>query len=127
MGRIESFRDLEVYRRAVEQAGVVVHVARGFPPEERFALAVQICRSARAVGGLVAEAWGRRRYESAFSNRMSEALGEATETQAWLDHALASGYIDRQTHQRLDAEWTTIASMLFMMIRKSDRFCRRRG
>jgi hypothetical protein len=32
-----------------------------------------------------------RRYINAFVNRLSEALGEAIETQAWLDHALACG------------------------------------
>lgn len=30
----------------------------------------------------------RRSYPAAFANKVSEALGEAIETQAWLDHAM---------------------------------------
>jgi hypothetical protein len=31
---------------------------------------------------------------AAFVNKVNESLGEAMEAQAWLDHALASDYID---------------------------------
>ena len=34
------------------------------------------------------EAWARRRYKAAFVNKIDEALGEANETQSWLDDAL---------------------------------------
>jgi four helix bundle protein len=82
-----------------------------------------MCRSARAVGALIAEAWGRRRYHAAFRNRISEALGEASETQAWLDQALASGYLDRETYDRLDAEWQRVGAMLQGMLKQSGSFC----
>src|SRR5262249_22602685 len=35
---------------------------------------------------MIAEAWGRRRYATAFVNKLNEALVEAMETQSWLDH-----------------------------------------
>ena len=40
---------------------------------------------------MIAESWARRRYEAAFINKINEAMGEAMETQAWLDHALDCG------------------------------------
>ncbi|HEX7070621.1 MAG TPA: four helix bundle protein, partial [Rhodothermales bacterium] len=74
-------------------------------------------------GALVAEAWGRRRYHAAFRNRLSEALGEASETQSWLDQALASGYLDRDMYDRLDAEWNRVGAMLQGMLKQSAAFC----
>jgi four helix bundle protein len=48
---------------------------------------------------MIAEGWARRRYPPAFVNKTNEALGEAMETQAWLDHALACSYISAERQQ----------------------------
>jgi four helix bundle protein len=40
---------------------------------------------------MIAEAWARRRYKAAFINKIDEAIGEANETQSWLDDALDAG------------------------------------
>jgi four helix bundle protein len=88
MAIIKSFRDLEVYVIAREQAKKIFIVSKSFPKEERFSLTDQIRRSSRAVNAMIAEAWARRRYPAAFINKIDEAMGEAMETQAWLDHAV---------------------------------------
>src|SRR5262250_2685623 len=85
MAVITSFRDLEVYKLAREQAKKIFTVSKSFPNEEKYSLTDQIRRSSRAVNAMLAEAWARRRYPAAFVNKINEALGEAMETQAWLD------------------------------------------
>src|SRR5271157_1416199 len=92
---IRSFRDLEVYQMARREAQVIFQRSRNFPGEERYSLTDQIRRSSRAVKAMVAEAWGRRRYPAVFVNKVDEALGEATETQSWLDDCLDCGYISQ--------------------------------
>ncbi len=84
----KSFRDLKVYQAAREAARLVFDYSKNFPPEERYSLTDQVRRSSRAVKAMVAEAWARRRYRAAFVNKVDEALGEAYETQSWLDDAL---------------------------------------
>jgi four helix bundle protein len=76
------------------------------------------------VGGMIAEAWGRRRYPAAFVNKIDEALAECMETQAWLDHALDCQYVDASTHQTRDAAWQHIGAMLQRMIDRADDFCK---
>ena len=105
MPRIESFRDLDVYQLGLREAKRVFVITREFPKEERYSLTDQIRRSSRAVNALLAEAWARRRYMAAFVNKVNESLGEAMETQAWLDHALACDYIDAKQHAELDRVW----------------------
>ena len=92
MAEIRGFRDLDVYELAREQARRIFALSKTFPPEEKFSLTDQIRRSSRAVNAMIAEAWARGRYPAAFINKIDEALGEAMETQAWLDHALDCGY-----------------------------------
>ena len=76
---------------------------------------------------MVAEAWARRRYPAAFINKIDEALGEAMETQAWLDHAMDSGYMNRSQHRVLDEAWQKVGAMLNRMIQRADDFCRSAG
>ena len=123
MALIRSFRDLNVYQRAREEAKRVFEVTARFPKNETYALTDQVRRSSRAVNAMLAEAWARRRYEAAFVNKVNEALGEAMETQAWLDHALACSYLEAELYQELDKAWQEIGAMLQGMIDRSDKFC----
>lgn len=120
---IRSFRELDVYRLAGQQAKSLFEITRQFPKEERYSLTDQIRRSSRAVNAMIAEAWARRAYRAVFVHKLSEALGEASETQAWLDHSRACGYIDNDKHRTLNDEWQRIGGMLHSMIQKADDFC----
>ena len=124
MAEIRSFRDLKVYKQAVIQAREIFRVTKSFPPEERYALTDQIRRSSRAVAAMIAEAWARRPYPAAFINKLNEALGEAMETQSWLDHAAGCRYISRPDYQTHDAAWQSIGAMLQGMTQQSHSFCR---
>ena len=93
MAVIMSFRDLDVYKLGLEEAKKIFILTKSFPTEEKYSLTDQIRRSSRAVNAMLAEAWARRRYVAAFINKVNEGLGEAMETQAWLDHALACSYL----------------------------------
>ena len=123
MAVIRSFRDLEVYRTARAEARRIFEATRSFPPEEKFAPTDQVRRSSRAVNAMVAEAWARRRYQAVFVNKINEALGEAMETQAWLDSALNCGYVASGKHSEFDAAWQSIGAMLQRMMDRADTFC----
>jgi four helix bundle protein len=121
--RINSVRDLEVYKLAFDCAMQIFHISKSFPPEEKFSLTDQIRRSSRSVCANLAEAWRKRRYKAVFVNKLSDAMQEASETQTWLDFCLACGYIDRTTFEDLDAACEKILAMLNAMEIKADKFC----
>jgi four helix bundle protein len=123
MPKIDSFRDLDVYQLGLREAKRLFLITREFPSEERYSLTDQVRRSSRAVNALLAEAWARRRYLAAFVKKVNESLGEAMETQAWLDHALACEYIDSKQHADLDKALQRVGAMLNRMIQKADTFC----
>jgi four helix bundle protein len=101
MGAARSFRDLKVYQAARVAALEIFAASKSFPREERYALTDQIRRSSRAVKAMIAEAWARRRYKAAFINKIDEALGEANETQSWLDDA----YLTQEIFHELDSRF----------------------
>lgn len=121
---IRSFRDLDVYRLALKEAKRIFILTRSFPPEERYSLTDQIRRSSRAVNALLAESWARRRYVAAFKNKVNESLGEAMETQAWLDHALECNYINEAQHRELDDARQHTGAMLNRVIQRAEDFCK---
>jgi four helix bundle protein len=123
MALIRSFRDLKVYQRARTEAQCIFKLSQSFPRDERFSLTDQIRRSSRAVKSMVAEAWGHRRYPASFVSKLTDALGEATETQSWLDDALDCGYITPAQHHDHDTAWQSIGGMLNNTIEKADAFC----
>jgi four helix bundle protein len=123
MPLIRNFRELNVYRTARLEAQKIFSRTRNFPVEERYSLTDQIRRSSRAVKAMLAEAWARRRYRAVFINKIDEALGEATETQSWLDDCFDCGYISETEFKQMDAAWQSIGAMLNKMIARADDFC----
>jgi four helix bundle protein len=124
MANARSFRDLNVYQEARGTAQKILELSREFPAEERCSLTDQIRRSSRAVKAMSAEAWGRRRYKAVFVNKLDEALGEATETESWLDDARDAQYLSIEEFDALDSKYISIGQMLSRMIDRADDFCK---
>jgi four helix bundle protein len=70
--RIDSAKDLAVYKKAYELAMKIFEFSKHFPVEERFALTGQIRRSSRSVCLNLREAWAKRRYQAFYqqANRL---------------------------------------------------------
>jgi four helix bundle protein len=124
MAIIRNFRDLRAYQQTRSEAGRVFETTKTFPKEEKFSMTDQIRRSSRAVKSMIAEAWGHRRYPAAFISKLTDAIGEANETQSWLDDALDCGYITPAQHKDFDAAWQSIGGMIANIIVKADDFCK---
>jgi four helix bundle protein len=99
---IRHFRDLEVYQNALATGLRVYELSKKFPPEEKYSLTDQIRRCSRSVCANLAEAWRKRRYEAAFISKLSDAEGEAAETQVHLEFAYHHRYLSRDEFVSVD-------------------------
>jgi four helix bundle protein len=113
---VRHFRDLEVYQNALKTGLRVFELSKHFPSEERFALVDQIRRSSRSVCANIAEAWRKRRYAAAFVSKLSDAEGEAAETQVHLEFAFRHGFFDERTFRQIDDAYDKIIGQLVKMI-----------
>ena len=124
MEYVKSFRDLEVYKLSRKLAKEVFEVSKKFPKEEMFSLTDQIRRASRSIGGQIAEAWGKRRYEKHFVSKLTDADGEQLETQHWLEIALDCEYLSKAATENLLEQCSSIGKMLNSMMSKSSSFCK---
>lgn len=127
MPRINSVRDLEVYKLAFQTAMEIFEITKQFPSEEKYSLIDQIRRSSRSICSNLAEGWRKRRYKAAFINKLSDASQEAAETQTWLEFALCCKYINKDVFDSFDKKYELIFAMLFNMEKKADSFCNQKS
>ena len=114
--KIVSHRDLEVYQKALAAAMEIFELSKSFPKEEIYSLTDQIRRSSRSVCANLAEAWRKRRYEKAFTSKLSDVEGEAAETQVWLEFSARCGYLPREAGRRLYTTYEEIIRTVVGMI-----------
>ena len=122
MTNIRSFRELKVWKKAMDLAMEIFEITKRFPPEEKYSLTDQIRRSSRSVPANIAEAWRKRRYPAAFVSKLNDAEGESAETQTHLEIARRCGYIDTESALRLDASYEETMAMLVSMVSHSDQW-----
>lgn len=120
--RLNSAKDLEVYKKGYRLAMRVFQLSRSFPAEERFALTSQVRRSSRSVCLNLREAWAKRRYEAHFISKLTDCDGENGETDSSLDFAKDCGYITQREHGDLTSICQEIGKMLGSLINNPGPF-----
>jgi len=123
--KINSAKDLNVYKKAYALAMKIFEISKTFPKEERYALTNQIRRSSRSVCLNLREAWAKRRYEAHFISKLiptSRDDGENSETNSSLDFAKDCSYISIEVHKLLNAQTIEIGKMLGSMINNPESF-----
>ena len=100
----------------------IFELSKGFPPEERFVLVSQICRSSRSVCMNLREAWAKRLYEAHFVSKLTDCDAEANETDTSLDFAKDCGYMTHAEHAALTASCAEVGRMLGSMIQNPAPF-----
>ena len=120
--RLNSAKDLEVYKKAYKLAMDIFELSKRFPAEERFALTGQIRRSSRSVCLNLREAWAKRRYEAHFVSKLTDCDGENSETDSSLDFAKDCGYVTGEQHRDLVQRCAEVGRMLGSMVNNPTPF-----
>ncbi len=117
-----DFKDLLAYKKAFDLAMEIFHVSKSFPKEETYSLTDQIRRSSRSVCANISEAYRKRRYPKHFISKLTDADGENSETNTWLDFALTCEYITQEVHNRLSSQGKEIGKLINYMINNPNKF-----
>lgn len=118
----QGFRDLKVYKLAFKFAMEIYRESKHFPIEETYSLTDQIRRASRSVCTNIGEGYRKKRYPKMFVSKMTDADGEATETQVWIDFADACGYISSELQRRWRLGYEEVGRMLGGKIAHPERF-----
>lgn len=116
------YQDLLAYKKGFEVAMEIFEVTKSFPSEEKYSLTDQIRRSSRSVCANIAEAYRKRIYPNHFISKLTDSDAENSETQTWLEFALACKYISQETYDNLSTKNTEVGRLINYMILNPTKF-----
>jgi four helix bundle protein len=117
-----KINDTKVYKLAFELAMKIFSLTKIFPKEETYSLTDQVRRSSRSVCSCLAEAHRKRLYPAHFISKISDADMENSETQTWLEFALACTYLKQQEHDELLKLSEEVGRLLSHMISNPEKY-----
>ena len=99
---MRNFRELDVWKSAMEIAQQIYLLCRNLPTEERFGLSAQLQRSAVSIPSNIAEGAGRN-HSKEFVQFLHIAMASSFELETQLILANKLGYLrENDTHPLLD-------------------------
>ena len=116
------FQVLLAYKKSFELGMSIFHISKTFPIEEKYPLTDQIRRSSRSISVNIAEATRKRRYVNHFISKLTDSDAENSETQSWLEYAIACEYINQETFDSLTSKSLEVGKLLNYMMSNPDKF-----
>ena len=120
MTTFKSYRDLEVWKKAMRLAKRIYQVTQKFPTDERFGLTNQLRRAAVSVPSNIAE--GHARFGAGESSRfLSIAMGSVAEIETQILLSQDLRYLTEELTFEVLAELDIIGKMLRGLAKSIER------
>jgi len=116
----QSFRDLEVWQRAIELSFSIYKLTAIFPDSERFGLTNQLRRAAVSVPSNIAEGSGRM-TKGEYLQFLGHARGSVFEVETQLVIARGLGFGSKQELENAEGLCSEVGRMLRAMITSLQR------
>ncbi|MBS1530447.1 MAG: four helix bundle protein [Bacteroidetes bacterium] len=117
-----TYKDLLLYKKSFALAMEIYSVTKQFPKEETYSLTDQIRRSSRSANICLIEAYRKRKYPNHFVSKLTDVDMENSETQGWLEFALACNYITENVYNELKSQSDEIGRIVQYMIDNPGKF-----
>jgi four helix bundle protein len=116
-GTVESYRDLEVWQKAMDLAVAAYQLTEAFPAHEKFGLCAQIHRAAVSVPSNVAEGHGRS-ITREYLHYLAIAHGSLMELETHVELSARLGFTTRPEAEELLRDAAECGRMLHGLIRR---------
>ena len=114
---VESYQDLEVYRKAYRVSLSIHRMSLTLPKFEQMEIGSQIRRASKSVALNIAEGYGRNLSLSDFKRFLKISLGSCNEVLACLEYCRDLNYITTCDYSKYELSFTEIRKMLISMIK----------
>ena len=112
---IQSYEDLEVYKRSYEQALNIHRLTLEFPNHEKYEMGSQLRRATKSIPMNIAEGFGKRGSIDEFKRFLSMAIGSCDEIRILINFAKDLGYLSQSQYEELKNEYDVIGKMLYRL------------
>ncbi|NTU82795.1 MAG: four helix bundle protein [Chloroflexales bacterium] len=113
---IQTYRDLEVWQRAMDLAEEVYQQTQNFPREELYGLTSQIRRAAVSVPANIAEGYGRI-HRKEYIHHLSIARGSLWEVETLVQLAVRLKHLEREAGLKLWERLQEVGRLLNGLLR----------
>jgi four helix bundle protein len=113
---IQTYRDLEVWQRAMNLAEEVYQQTQSFPQEEIYGLTSQMRRAVVSVPANIAEGYGRI-HRKEYIHHLSIARGSLWEVETMVQLAVRLKYLERESGLKLWERLQEVGRLLNGLLR----------
>ena len=117
---MSSYRDLQVWRKAMGLVLLVYRHTQRYPRHEQFGLTTQTRRAAVSIPANIAEGQAQQR-PGRFQNSLRIALGSAAELETHLEIAKALQYLEQEDADALLSSVDEVGRMIQGPLKSLDR------
>jgi four helix bundle protein len=111
MGSIQSYKDLEVWKKSFAFTLEVYKLTADFPSEEKFGIISQLRRASVSIPSNIAEGWSRKSTKS-YIQFLHISLGSIAEVETLLLLSYELKYLNYESSQYLQKSLSDIGKML---------------
>ena len=97
---MRNFRNLEVWKEAIDLASLVYTLTKKFPKQEQYGLVSQINRCSVSIPSNIAEGCSRKKKKE-YSRFLEIAIGSSFEMETQLEISKNLNYLDSETFKSL--------------------------
>ncbi len=115
--KIESYKDLEVWKKGVRFTIEIYKITSGFPQSEIYGLSSQLRHASASVPANISEGYGRESTGN-YLQFLRTARGSLNETETFLYIAYGLKYLDKRTLDDLLSKTSELGKMLNSLIKK---------
>ncbi len=110
--KIHNFKELTVWKKAMDVTVKAYTITASFPKEEKYGLTSQIQRAAVSVSSNIAEGCGRF-SDKELKHFVSISMGSSYELETQMILAFKLGYIAEKTIKEFEEELLPVQKMLY--------------
>jgi len=119
--KYQSYRDLDIYKKAHKLAIEIHEMRLKLPRFELYEEGSQIRKSSKSVKNNITEGFGRRRYKQEFIKFLTYSLGSCDETRSHLDNLYETKSLtDAEKYNYFCEEHDHLGKMIFNFIKSVD-------
>ncbi len=111
MARVKTYKDLQVWNKAMDLVMAIYRHTETYPKHERFGLTSQTRRAATSIPANIAEGQARR-HTAEFRNFLSIALGSLAEVETFFEIAHRLGYLKEEHMDSLRGAANEVGRMI---------------
>lgn len=114
--KIQSYKELDVWKKGIEIVDFTYDITKKFPSEERYGLAAQMQRAAISIPSNIAEGFARN-YTKEYKQFCYIALGSCSELETQLIIAERREYVLKENFAKLSGFLDHESRMLMNLIK----------